>query len=76
MTNEATQSGLPSFAWNPQGTRALVSAEAPCAHLPPQGGQTNLEHSKFVSEAYLSNLCLDEDQMSHNLQPRLEKDII
>ena len=76
MTNEVTQSGLPSFAWNPQGTGALVSAEAPCAHLPPQGGQTNFEYSKFVAEACLSNLSLSEDQMSHNLQPRLEKDII
>ena len=31
---------------------------------------------KFVSEAYLSNLSLDEDQMPHDLQPGLEKDII
>ena len=29
---------------------------------------------KFVTEAYLSNLSLDEDQMPHDLQPRLEKD--
>ena len=34
------------------------------------------EHPKFVSEAYLSNLSLDKDQMPHDLQPRLEKDII
>ena len=34
------------------------------------------EHPKFVSEAYLSNLFLDEDQMPHDLQPGLEKDII
>ena len=34
------------------------------------------EHPKFVSEAYLSNLSLDEDQMPHDLQPGLEKDII
>ena len=34
------------------------------------------EHPKFVSEAYLSNLSLDEDQMPDNLQPGLEKDII
>ena len=34
------------------------------------------EHPKFVSEAYLSKLSLDEDQMSHDLQPGLEKDII
>ena len=33
-------------------------------------------HSKFVSEAYLSNLSLDESQMPHDLQPRLEKDMI
>ena len=26
-------------------------------------------HSKSVSEAYLSNLSLDEDQMPHDLQP-------
>ena len=26
-------------------------------------------YSKFVSEAYLSNLSLDEHQMPHNLQP-------
>ena len=31
------------------------------------------EHTKFVSETYLSNLSLDEDQMPHDLQPRLEK---
>ena len=31
---------------------------------------------KFVSEAYLSNLSLDEDQMPHDLQPGLEKDIL
>ena len=31
---------------------------------------------KFVSEAYLSNLSLDDDQMPHDLQPGLEKDII
>ena len=31
------------------------------------------KHSKFVSEAYLSNLSLDEDQMPHDLQPGLEK---
>ena len=31
------------------------------------------EHPKFVSEAYLSNLSLDEDQMPHDLQPGLEK---
>ena len=31
---------------------------------------------KFVSEAYLSNLSLDEDQMPYDLQPGLEKDII
>ena len=34
------------------------------------------EHAKFVSEAYLSNLSLDEDQTPHDLQPGLEKDII
>ena len=34
------------------------------------------EHPKFVSEAYLSNLSLDKDQMPHDLQPGLEKDII
>ena len=34
------------------------------------------KHLKFVSEAYLNNLSLDEDQMPHDLQPRLEKDII
>ena len=34
------------------------------------------EHSKFVSEAYLSNLSFDEDQMPHDLQQGLEKDII
>ena len=34
------------------------------------------EQPKFVSEAYLSNLSLDEDQMPHDLQPGLEKDII
>ena len=31
------------------------------------------EHTKFVSEAYLSYLSLDEDQMPHDLQPGLEK---
>ena len=35
-----------------------------------------LKTPKFVSEAYLSNLSLDEDQMPHDLQPGLEKDII
>ena len=34
------------------------------------------KHSKFVSEAYLSNLSLDEDQMPHDLQPGLKNDII
>ena len=34
------------------------------------------EQPKFVSEAYLSNLSLDEDQMPHDLQPELEKDMI
>ena len=34
------------------------------------------EHPKFVSEVYLSNLSLDEEQMSHNLQPGLKKDMI
>ena len=34
------------------------------------------EHPKFVSEAYLSNLSLYEDQMPHDLQPWQEKDII
>ena len=33
------------------------------------------EQPKFVSEAYLSNVSLDEDQMPHDLQPGLEKDI-
>ena len=34
-------------------------------------------HSRVVSEAYLSNLSLDEDQMKTNdLQARLEEDII
>ena len=53
----------------------MVSAEARCAHLPPQRGQTNLEHSKFVSEAYLSNVSLDKDRMPHNLQPGLENNL-
>ena len=35
-----------------------------------------LKHPKFVSEAYFSNLSLDEDQMPHDLQPGLERDII
>ena len=34
------------------------------------------EHPKFISEAHLSNLSLDEDQMPQDLQPGLEKDII
>ena len=34
------------------------------------------EYPKFASEAYLSTLSLNEDQMPHNLQPRLGKDII
>ena len=34
------------------------------------------ELPKFVSEAYLSNVFLDEDRMPHDLQPGLEKDII
>ena len=34
------------------------------------------EHTKFVSENYLSNLSLDEDQSPHDLQPGLEEDII
>ena len=34
------------------------------------------ERPKFVSEAYLGNLSLDEDRMPHDLQPELEKDII
>ncbi|CAM9539992.1 unnamed protein product [Rangifer tarandus platyrhynchus] len=42
VTNEATQSGLPSFDWTPRGTRALVPAAAPCARPPPRGVQTNL----------------------------------
>ena len=35
-----------------------------------------LKTPKFVSEAHLSNLSLDEDQMPHDLQPGQEKDII
>ena len=31
------------------------------------------ELPKFVSEVYLSNLSLDEDQMPHDMQPGLEK---
>ncbi|XP_005700681.2 PREDICTED: spermidine/spermine N(1)-acetyltransferase-like protein 1 [Capra hircus] len=42
-TDEVTQSGLSSFNWTPRGTGALVSAAAPCAHLPPWGGQMNLD---------------------------------
>nr|XP_005905024.1 PREDICTED: spermidine/spermine N(1)-acetyltransferase-like protein 1 [Bos mutus] len=42
-TDEVTQNALPSFNWTLQGTGALVSAAAPCAHLPPWGVQTNLE---------------------------------
>ena len=34
------------------------------------------EHPKFASEAHLSNPASDEDQMPHDLQPGLEKDII
>ena len=34
------------------------------------------EHTKFVSETYLSNLSLDEDQMPHELQTGLKKDIV
>ena len=34
------------------------------------------ENPKFLSEAYLSNLSLDEDQMPHDLQPGLKNDII
>ena len=30
------------------------------------------EYPKFVSEAYLSNLSSDEDQMPHDLQPGLD----
>ena len=44
-TNEATQSGLPSFDWTSWGTRALVPAVAPCTHPPPRGVQTNLGKS-------------------------------
>ena len=32
-------------------------------------------HSKFVSEAYLSNVSLDKDRMLHNLQPGLENNL-
>jgi len=32
-------------------------------------------HSKFVSEAYLSNVSLDKDRMPHNLQPGLENNL-
>ena len=64
VTDGATQSGLPSFDWTPRRTGALVPAAAPCAHLPWRV-QMNLEHCRFVSEAYLGNLSLDEDQMPH-----------
>ena len=36
---------------------------------------SNWTELKFVSEAYLSSLSLDEDQMPHDLQLGLEKDI-
>ncbi|KAI4562286.1 hypothetical protein MJT46_011248 [Ovis ammon polii x Ovis aries] len=42
VTDEATQSKLPSFHWTPRETGALVPAAAPCAHLPPGGVQMNL----------------------------------
>jgi hypothetical protein len=48
VTDEVTQSGLPSFDWTPQGTGALVPAAVLCAHLPPQGVQTNLGKSLLV----------------------------
>ena len=50
-TDEVTQSGLPSFNWTPRGTGALVSAAAPCAHLPPWGGQMNLGKPLLVLES-------------------------
>ena len=48
VTDKATQIGLLSFAWTPQGTGDLVPAVAPCAHLPPWGVQTNLGKSLLV----------------------------
>ena len=53
VTNEVTQSGLPSFNWTLQGTGASVSAAAPCAHLPPWGVQTNLGKSFLVLESLI-----------------------
>ena len=48
VTTKGTQSGLPPSDWTPQGTGALVPAAALCAHLPPQGVQTNLGKSLLV----------------------------
>ena len=52
-TDEVTQNALPSFNWTLQGTGALVSAAAPCAHLPPWGVQTNLGKSFLVLESLI-----------------------
>ena len=51
ITDEATQSGLPSLDWTPRGTGALVPAAAPCAHPDPQGMQMNLGKSLLVRES-------------------------
>ena len=44
---------------------------APCYYVALLYGLIELlkGHSKFVSEAYPSNLFLDEDKMLHDLQP-------
>ena len=42
------QSGFFSSTWTLQGSRALVPAEAPFAHLPPLGVQTDLSESLLV----------------------------
>ena len=46
--HKGTQSRLPSFAWTLGGTRALVPAEASCAHSPPWRVQMNLGESLLV----------------------------
>ena len=52
-TDKVTQSGLPSLAWTPRGTGALVPAAAPCTHPPPRGIQTNLGKSLLVLKSHI-----------------------
>ncbi|KAI4575417.1 hypothetical protein MJG53_011620 [Ovis ammon polii x Ovis aries] len=63
VTDEATQSKLPSFHWTPRETGALVPAAAPCAHLPPGGVQMNL--------GFNLQILISQDEI-HNREKSLE----